>query len=198
MIVVGLTGSVGMGKTTTAALFAEAGTPVYDADAVVHRLYARGGAAVKAVEAAFPGVTHGGSVDRKLLGERVLGDNAALERLNEIVWPLMKDARAAFFAKARAGHAEVVVMDVPLLLETGGEKSLDAVVVVTAPAKVQRDRVLARAGMSEEKLNAILAVQMPDAEKRSRADFVIDTSQGVEHARDQVRAVLESLRQRAE
>ncbi|HLZ83161.1 MAG TPA: dephospho-CoA kinase, partial [Caulobacteraceae bacterium] len=162
MIVVGLTGSVGMGKSTTAQMFAEAGAPVYDADAEVHRLYQRGGAAVPLIEAAFPGVVSEGAVDRALLRERVLGDAEALARLNGIVWPLMGAARAEFFEAARAAKADIVVLDIPLLLETGGEKNVDAVVVVSAPADLQRKRVLARPGMSPEKLEAVLAAQMPD------------------------------------
>ena len=198
MIVVGLTGSIGMGKSTTAAMFAEAGAPVYDADAEVRALYAQGGAAVAPVEAAFPGVTRDGAVDRALLGDRVLGDPDALARLNAIVWPLMGAARAAFFDRARQAGAAIVVLDIPLLLETGGEKTVDAVVVVSAPATAQRDRVLARPGMNETKLGAIVAAQMPDAQKRERANFVIDTSAGLEFARRQVADVLAALRSRAE
>ena len=194
MIVIGLTGSIGMGKSATAALFAEAGAPVYDADAEVRRLYAAGGAAVGPIEAAFPGVTHEGAVDRGRLGELVLGDAAALKRLNGIVWPLMGQARAAFFRDAEAAGAEFVVLDIPLLLETGGERNVDAVVVVSAPEEIQRQRVLARPGMSAAKLDAILAAQMADAEKRARADYVVDTSQGLDHARAQVAAILDGLR----
>jgi len=196
MIVIGLTGSIGMGKSTTAEMFAEAGVPVYDSDAEVRRLYAAGGAAVSPVEAAFPGVSGADGVDRGKLGERVLGDPAALARLNGIVWPLMGEARAAFFRRAEAEHAPFVVLDIPLLLETGGEKNVDAVVVVSAPAAMQRERVLARPGMTEAKLEAILAAQLPDAKKRARADFVIDTSEGLESARRQVAQVLETLRTR--
>ena len=193
MIVIGLTGSVGMGKSATAAMFAEAGAPVYDADAEVRRLYAPGGAAVERVEAAFPGVVVDGAVDRGRLGERVLGDPDALARLNAIVWPLMGEARAEFFRQAQMSGAEVVVLDIPLLLETGGERNVDKVVVVSAPAKIQRERVLARPGMTEAKFEAILAAQMDDAEKRERADFIIDTSQGFDHARRQVRDILNAL-----
>ncbi len=196
MIVVGLTGSIGMGKSTTAALFAEVGTPVYDADAEVHRLYAKGGAAVKPVGAAFPGVVRNGAIDRKRLSETVLGDSAALQRLNRIVWPLMRDVREAFFERARAAKAEIVVLDIPLLFESGGDGSFDAVIVVSAPADIQRARVLARGQMGEAKFAAILAAQKPDAEKRARADFVIDTGVSVEDARRQVQAVLAALRQR--
>ncbi len=196
MIVIGLTGSIGMGKSTTSAMFAAAGVPVYDADAEVHRLYAPGGAAVEPVEAAFPGVAREGAIDRGRLGERVLGDPEALARLNGIVWPLMGQARAEFFDRVQG--AEVVVLDIPLLLETGGDKGVDAVVVVSAPAEVQRARVLARPGMTRERLDAVLAAQMPDAEKRRRAHFIVDTSHGLDHARNQVQAILADLRGRAE
>lgn len=193
MIVVGLTGSVGMGKSSTAAMFAEAGAPIYDADEEVRRLYAPGGAAVAAVGAAFPGVVTGGAVDRGLLGERVLGDPAALAKLNAIVHPLMGEARAEFFRRAREARVSLVVLDIPLLFETGGERTVDKVVVVSAPAEMQRERVLGRPGMSAAKLDAILAAQLPDAEKRARADFVIDTSRDFDHARRQVRAVIDAL-----
>jgi dephospho-CoA kinase len=195
MIVIGLTGSVGMGKSATAAMFAEAGAPVYDADAEVRRLYAPGGAAVDRVEAAFPGVVVDGAVDRGRLGERVLGDPDALARLNAIVWPLMGEARAEFFRQAQASGADVVVLDIPLLLETGGERNVDKVVVVSAPADVQRQRVLSRPGMTEAKFEAILAAQMDDADKRARADFIVDTSQGFDHARRQVRDILLRVRE---
>ena len=196
MIILGLTGSIGMGKSTTAEMFAAAGAPVYDADAEVRRLYAAGGAAVPLIEAAFPGVVREGAVDRGLLGEKVLGDPEALERLNGIVWPLMGAARAEFFRRAEADRIPLVVLDIPLLYETGGEKNVDAVVVVSAPADQQRERVLARPGMTPAKFEAILAAQLPDTEKRARADFVIDTSQGLESARRQVEEVLASLRAR--
>jgi dephospho-CoA kinase len=192
MILVGLTGSIGMGKSTTAAMFAAEGVPVYDADAAVHALYAPGGAAVEPIEAAFPGVTGPGGVDRAALSHRVVGKPEALKRLEAIVHPLVGLSRAAFFEKA-AG-ADIVVLDVPLLFETGGEKAMDAIVVVTAPEHVQRSRVLARESMDEAKLDAILARQMADAEKRARAHFIVDTSQGLDHARGQVRAILATLR----
>ncbi len=194
MIVVGLTGSIGMGKSTTAGLFAAAGAPVYDADAEVRRLYAAGGAAVAPVEAAFPGVTVDGAVDRGRLGDRVLGDPAALARLNGIVWPLMGQAREAFFEAARDAGAPVVVLDIPLLYETGGERGVDCVVVVSAPEEMQSARVLARPGMTQAKLEAIRAAQTPDAEKRARADYVIDTSRGLAFAKDQVRTILQALK----
>ncbi len=196
MILVGLTGSIGMGKSTTARMFAEAGAHAYDADAEVHRLYTQDAAAIAKVEAAFPGVTVDGVVDRGRLGQRVLGNPEALARLNAIVWPLMGEARAAFLAKARA-EAEVAVLDIPLLFETGGERNVDATVVVSAPADLQRERVLARPGMTPEKFAAILAVQMPDLEKRARADFVVDTSLGLEAAKARVDDIMAVLRARA-
>ncbi|HEY1415551.1 MAG TPA: dephospho-CoA kinase [Caulobacteraceae bacterium] len=194
MIVVALTGSVGMGKSSTAAMFAEAGIPVYDADEEVRRLYAPGGAAVAKVEAEFPGVVVDGAVDRGRLGERVLGNPAALAKLNGLVHPLMGEARAAFFGQAREAKAPIVVLDIPLLFETGGERNVDKVVVVSAPADMQRERVLGRPGMTEAKFAALLAAQVPDSEKRERADFVVDTSQDFDHARRQVKAILDALR----
>ena len=194
MIIIGLTGSIGMGKSTTAAMFAAEGVPVYDADAEVHALYAPGGAAVAPIEAAFPGVVHNGGVDRALLGQKVLGDDGAMKRLEAIVHPLVGASRVGFFEAATAAQADVVVLDIPLLFETGGEKRVDAVVVVSAPAAVQRGRVLQRPGMAEDKLDAILARQIKDVEKRARAHFVIDTGKGLDVARDQVREVLAVLR----
>ncbi|HTX49858.1 MAG TPA: dephospho-CoA kinase [Caulobacteraceae bacterium] len=194
MITVGLTGSIGMGKSATAALFAEEGCPVYDADAEVHRLYARGGDAVGPVEAAFPGVVEDGAVNRAKLADLVVGQPDRLDLLNRTVWPLMGQNRQAFFAKAEADGADIVVLDIPLLFETGGERNMDAVVVVSAPEHIQRERVLAREGMSEAKLDGILARQMADEEKRARAHFVVDTSRGFDAAREQVRAILAALR----
>jgi dephospho-CoA kinase len=191
MIVLGLTGSVGMGKSTTAKMFAEEGIPVFDADAEVHRLYE--GRAVAPIEAVFPGVTKDGRVDRKLLSARVVGDGEALMRLESIVHPLVRESRREFLQKARASGAKAALVDIPLLFETDGGEEVDKVVVVSAPFEVQKKRVLAREGMTEEKLNAILARQMPDAEKRKRADFVIDTSRGFSAARDDVRAILREL-----
>ena len=194
MIIVGLTGSIGMGKSTTTTMFKDAGIPVYDADAAVHALYAPGGAAVAPIEAAFPGVVKDGAVDRGELGARVLGDPAALKMLESIVHPLVGMNRIGFFEDAKAANADIVVLDIPLLFETGGQKNVDAVVVVSAPAELQRERVLARPGMSVEKFEAILAKQTPDAEKRERADFVVDTSRGLDAARDQVTAIIAKLR----
>lgn len=194
MLILGLTGSIGMGKSTTAAMFEAEGVPVYDSDAAVHALYAAGGAAVAPVEAAFPGVVTDGAIDRAKLSAKVVGDPEALAKLEAIVHPLVGAHRIGFFEKAQAEGRDIVVLDVPLLFETGGQKSVDKVVVVSAPAEVQRARVLARPEMTPEKFEAILARQLPDAEKRARADFVIDTGQGVEHARQQVRDLLTLLR----
>jgi dephospho-CoA kinase len=191
MFILGLTGSIGMGKSATAKMFADEGVPVHDADAVVHRLYE--GEATPLIEAAFPGTTSGGTVDRTRLGQRVLGDKEAITRLEQIVHPLVTKAREQFLADAEANGAAVAVLDVPLLLETGGEKRCDAVVVVSAPADVQRARAFERPGMTEAKLDAILAKQMPDAEKRARADFVVDTSRGFDAARAQVREILTAV-----
>jgi dephospho-CoA kinase len=188
MFVLGLTGSVGMGKSTTARFFAEAGVPVHDSDAVVHRLYE--GDAVEAIERAFPGTTTGGKVDRKLLAAKVLGNPEALKRLEDIVHPMVQASERRFLAQAEANGKNLAVLDIPLLFETRGERRVDAIVVVSAPSEVQRERVLSRPGMSEERLEAILARQIPDGEKRRRADFVVDTSQGLDAARSQVRTIL--------
>lgn len=193
MLVLGLTGSIAMGKSTTAAMFRDAGVPVHDADAAVHALY--GGPAVEPVEAAFPGVAVDGRIDRERLAARVVGDPEALARLEAIVHPLVRDAERAFLVRAAAAGARCAVLDVPLLLETGGEERVDAVVVVTAPAEVQRARALARPGMTEARLSAILARQMPDAQKRRRAHFLVDTSRGLDEARAAVTAILRSLAQ---
>ncbi len=193
MIVIGLTGSIGMGKTATAKLFAEEGAPVWDADETVHALYAAGGAAVAAIAEAFPGVVVDGAVDRKRLGARVHGDPEAFAALERIVHPLTAGAREAFLAEARRKAAAVAVLDVPLLFETGGADLVDAVVVVSAPEAVQRRRVLERPGMDEATLAALLERQTPHAHKLARADFVIDTSRGFEAARAQVRDVLAAV-----
>jgi dephospho-CoA kinase len=191
MFILGLTGSVGMGKSTAARFFAEQGVPVHDADAEVHRLYQ--GEAVALIEAAFPGTTANGQVDRGGLAARVLDNPAALKRLEAIVHPLVQAAERRMLSEAAAGGAKVAVLDIPLLFETGGDARVDAVVVVTAPEHVQRKRVLARSGMTAEKLEAILAKQMPDAEKRRRADFVVDTSGDFDATRAQVRAILAAV-----
>ena len=191
MIVIGLTGSIGMGKSTTADLFAKAGLPVHSADAAVHDLYR--GEAAPAIEAEFPGSVRDGVVDRGLLADRVLGDPAALKRLEAIVHPLVRAAERAFLRAARESGAPAVILDVPLLFETGAEARCDRIVVVSAPFDVQRARVLARPGMSEEKFRSILTKQTPDAEKRARADHVVDTSRGIEDARRQVKAILDEI-----
>jgi dephospho-CoA kinase len=191
MIVLGLTGSIGMGKSATARMFSEAGVPVHDSDEAVHRLYA--GKAAPLIEAAFPGVVVDGSVDRTRLAARVLGDAAALKALEAIVHPLVRADADAFVASHRAAGAPLVVLDIPLLFETGGRGRVDKVAVVSAPAAVQRERVLARPGMTVEKFEAILARQVPDAEKRRQADFVIDTSRGFDVARAEVERIVAAL-----
>jgi dephospho-CoA kinase len=188
MIILGLTGSIGMGKSTTAKLFAEADVPVYDADAAVHRLYE--GEAVSAIEAAFPGTTANGRVDRNRLSAQVVHDPSAMRRLEQIVHPMLGASRQKFLDDAERSGAPVAVVDVPLLFETGGEKRVDAVVVVTTTPEIQRQRILARDNMTGEKLDAILARQLPDAEKRKRADFVVDTSDGLDHVRARIRDIL--------
>jgi dephospho-CoA kinase len=188
MIILGLTGSIGMGKSTTATLFAEAGVPVYDADATVHKLYE--GEAAPAIEAAFPGTTVDGKVDRNRLSAQVVHDSAAIKRLEQIVHPMLGASRQKFLDDAEQSGAPVAVVDVPLLFETGGEKRVDAVVVVTTTPEIQRQRILARDSMTPEKLDAILARQLPDAEKRKRADFVVDTSHGLDPVRARIRDIL--------
>ncbi len=193
---VGLTGSIGMGKTETAKMFARLGIPVYDADAAVHALYEPGGAAVEAIAAAFPGAVRGGRVDRAALSQAVTADRAALRRLEAIVHPLVAREQQAFLEKSAAAGAEMVVLDIPLLFESGGHARMDAVVVVSAPHDVQRARVLAREGMTEDKLDHILARQMPDAEKRAKAHFVIETDKGLDHAFEAVKKVVAALHER--
>lgn len=191
MIVLGLTGSIGMGKSTTAKMFAEAGVPVHDSDEAVHRLYA--GEAAPLIEAAFPGTAKNGIVDRVELSRHVLGNAAALKKVEAIVHPLVRADANAFLERSRAAGAAIAVLDIPLLFETGGRGRVDKVVVVTAPADVQRERVLARPGMTAEKFEAILAKQVPDAEKRRLADYVVDTGQGLEPARAAVQAIIDDL-----
>ena len=188
MRILGLTGSIGMGKSTTAKLFAEAGVPVYDADAAVHKIYE--GEAAPAIEAAFPGTTVDGKVDRAKLSAKVVHDQAAIKQLEQIVHPMLGASRKKFLEEAEASGAPVVVMDIPLLYETGGEKRVDAVVVVSTDAATQRERILARGTMTNEALDAILARQLPDAEKRKRADFVVDTSHGLDPVRTAIRDIL--------
>jgi dephospho-CoA kinase len=191
MIVLGLTGSIGMGKSTTARMFEDAGVPVHDSDKAVHRLYA--GKAAALVEQAFPGTVRDGAVDRGLLSAQVLGRPEAMKKLEKIIHPLVRADADAFLAHHRTERAPLAVLDIPLLFETGGRERVDKVVVVTAPPEVQRERVLARPGMTEEKLDAILAKQVPDAEKRRQADFIIDTSHGLEAARAEVAHIIAEL-----
>ncbi len=191
MLILGLTGSIGMGKSTTAKLFAEAGVPIYDADATVHRIYQ--GEAAPAIETAFPGTTVDGKVDRAKLSAKVLHDPAAIKRLEQIVHPMLGASRQKFLDDAEASGASVVVMDIPLLFETGGEKRVDAVVVVTTSPEAQRERIMARGTMTSEALDAILARQLPDTEKRRRADFVVDTSHGLDPVRERIRDILQQV-----
>ncbi len=191
MIILGLTGSIGMGKTTAAEMFRQMGAPVFDADHCVHELYE--GAAVGAIERAFPGVTRDGRVDRDALGAMVLGDAPALAKLEGVIHPMVRERRVEFLAKTRDTGARVAVLDLPLLLETGAEKEVDAVVVVTAKYSTQRQRVLARAGMSEEKLLSILDRQTPDGEKRQNAHFIVKTDHGFDAARRQIRAIVAAV-----
>lgn len=192
MIVLGLTGSIGMGKSTTAAMFREAGVPVHDSDEAVHQLYC--GKAAPLVEAAFPGVVVDGVVDRERLSAEVVGKPEALRRLEEIVHPLVRADADAFLEAERKKGAAIAVLDIPLLFETGGRERVDRVVVVTAPAEIQRERVLARPGMTRQKFEAILMRQVPDAEKRRLADYIIGTGEGMEAARASVGRLVEKLK----
>lgn len=194
MIVVGITGSIGMGKTTIARHFADEGVPVVDADAIVHALYA--GPAAPAIEAAFPGTVRDGVVDRQALAAAVLGRPEALRKLESIVHPMVRAEEVAFVERHRAEGADIVVVDIPLLFETKSEDRVDVIVVVSCDPAVQRERVLARPGMTAEKFEAILARQVPDSEKRARADFIVDTGGGLAEARDEVRHILAELRRR--
>lgn len=193
MFVLGLTGSIGMGKSTTAAMFRAAGIPVHDSDATVHDLYR--GSASALIEAAFPGTMRGDAIDRDKLAGRVIGDPAALARLEAIVHPLVRADRTRFLADARAKGADIVVVDIPLLFETSAEKEVDAVLLVTASEAVQKARLTARPNMTPEKLAVIMAKQMPDEEKRRRADFIINTSGGPEDTERQVRELLRIIRE---
>jgi dephospho-CoA kinase len=194
MIIVGLTGGIGMGKSTATALLRRLRVPVFDADAAVHRLQGRGGRAVAPIGAAFPGCVVDGRVDREALRHAVLGNPAALKRLERIVWPLVRDEERRFLARARRRGERVVVLDVPLLFENGGERRVNHVIVVSAPAAVQRARVLRRPGMTEERLAAIRARQMPDAEKRRRADHVVATGLSKHAAQAAIRRIMRQLR----
>ncbi len=195
MIVVGLTGSIGMGKSTTAAMFEDAGVPVHDADETVHRLYS--GRAVPLIEKAFPGTVVDGTVDRDRLSAAVLSDSDKLKQLEAIIHPLVRDEEAGFLSTNRDDGQPVVVLDIPLLFETGGAERVDRVVVVSADAAIQRQRVMQRPGMTEEKFAAILARQVPDSEKRKHADYVIDTGLGMESARHSVNRIVEELKKQA-
>ncbi len=194
MMIVGLTGSIGMGKSVTAKMFAKLGVPVFDADATVHALQAKNGPAIPAIEVAFPGVIKDGALDRDALGKIIFADPEAKKRLEAIIHPMVGEARQAFFAQAEKDGDSFVVLDVPLLFETRGNKACDKVVVVSAPADVQRDRVLARPGMSEEKFENILSRQTPDADKRAGADYIIDTDKGFDHARAEVARIVKELK----
>ncbi len=196
MLLVGLTGSIGMGKSETAKMFREAGLHVYDADAAVHALYDVGGDAVAPIGEAFPGVVKNGAIDREALSKHVVGDGAAMKRLEAIIHPLVGKAQLDWLLAAEEAGATMVILDIPLLFETGGEARVDVIVVVSAPFDTQKERVLARPGMTEEKFLGILERQTPDAEKRSRADYVVDTSQGLDHARGQVAAIIDDLKPR--
>ena len=193
MKIIGLTGSIGMGKTTTAKMFAELGCPVFDADAAVHILYAKGGRAVPLIRAVFPDAVLNGAIDRKQLGNHMRADPLSLKVLESFIHPWVGEMRAEFLAKAQADKAKAVVFDIPLLFETGGEAKVDAVVVATAPPAVQRERVLGRPGMTEALFNMILAKQMSDTEKRKRADYIVETDKGLEAAREQAAAILREI-----
>jgi len=192
MIILGLTGSIGMGKTTAANMFEDAGVPIYSADEAVHRLYS--GSAALLIEAAFPGTVVDGTVDRQKLSAAVVGKPEALKNLESIIHPLVREEETAFLEKARADGAGIALIDIPLLFETGADKRVDKVAVVSVPVEIQRERVLSRAGMSEEKFEAILARQMKDSEKRARADFIIDSSGSFEQTRRQIDAIIAELR----
>lgn len=196
MIILGLTGSIGMGKSETARMFRREGVPVFDADAAVHELFAAGGAAVKPVGAAFPGVVKDGVVDRKALGAKVFKNEAALRELESIVHPLVGRARQRFLKQHGARGTPMVVMDVPLLFETGGERNVDASVVVSAPAFLQRQRVLARPNMDDQRLADVLAQQVPDAQKRARADFIVPSGLGKAPALQAVRRIIKIMSRR--
>lgn len=194
MIVLGLTGSIGMGKSTTAAMFADAGVPVWDADAAVHRLYAAGSEGSRALARIIPhAVSDATGTDRAKLRAAIVADPGLLPQIEAVIHPLVGTDRAGFLDRARADGAKLVLCDIPLLYETGGEKWLDKVAVVSAPAEVQRERVLARPGMTEDAFAAILAKQLPDGEKRKRADFVIDTGRGIEPVRRRVGEIIAEL-----
>lgn len=194
MIIIGLTGSIGMGKSTTANMFRDEGCPVFDADAAVHSLYAIGGKAVPIIKSVFPDAIKDGAVDRAVLGQHMRADPLNLQVLESFIHPLVGELRAEFMETAKTNNADIIIFDIPLLFETGGEKRVDKVVVVTAPANVQRERVLARPGMTKDMFELILSKQTPDAQKRKKADFIIHTDKGLENAREQVQTILRDLR----
>lgn len=197
MIIVGLTGSIGMGKSETAKMFAAKGVPVFDADAIVHTLQAKGGKALEPIEAIFPGVVEDGVLDRAKLGSIVFADVEAKKKLETIIHPMVAEERVAFFNDAEKTGAPFVVLDVPLLFETDGNKACDKVVVVSAPAGIQKERVLRRSGMTAEKFEHIVSLQVPDADKRAQADYCVDSSKGIEHAEHQVADIIQSLQELA-
>jgi dephospho-CoA kinase len=196
MLLIGLTGSIGMGKSETAKMFAAEGVPVYDADAEVHKLYQPGGAAVELLEEAFPGVVQNGAVDRALLSKQVIGNPDALKKLESIVHPLVGQANRAFLERSLKDGVEMVLLDIPLLFETGGRERVDVIVVVSAPYELQRERVLARPDMTEEKFQEIFAKQVSDADKRAGADYIVESDKGLDHACAQVRDIIADLKGR--
>ena len=198
MLLVALTGSIGMGKSTTAKMFADAGVPVWDADAAVHLLYGPGGAGSVAIKSLIPQAVTDEGVNRDILRAAIIEDPALLKQVEALIHPLVGDSRREFLDQARGRGDAIAVCDIPLLFETGGEKAFEKIVVVSAPADVQRERVLSRPGMTEEAFLTILAKQVPDAEKRARADYIVDTSLGMDAARDQVKAIIEDLKAMAD
>ena len=193
MKIIGLTGSIAMGKSETARMFRELGVPVFDADQTVHDLYAEGGAGVAVVEKLFPDAVKENTVDREALGKIVLNDGEAMKKLEKVIHPMVRNQRESFLNNAKSEEKKLVVLDIPLLFETGYDAELDGVVVVSAPYEIQRERVLKRPGMTEKKFESILARQVPDAKKRELADFVVDSSQGLDHAFGQVRQIVQEL-----
>ena len=194
MIILGLTGSIGMGKTTTSGLFADEGCPVFNADKAVHQLYAKGGRAVPLINAVFPDAVVNGAVERSVLGAHMRADPLKLKVLESFIHPWVEDMRKSFFDASRKENADIVVLDIPLLFETGGDKKVDYTVTVSAPAEVQKSRVMARPGMTEELFNMLLSRQLPDEEKRSRADFVLSTGVSIPETRKQVQELVRKLR----
>jgi len=197
MIVAGLTGSIAMGKSETARMFAGLGVPVFDADAAVHEMYAKGGVAVEAIAARFPLAIADGAVDRQRLGELVLNDPEALKALETTIHPLVRRAESEFLDRCRAENRPLAILDIPLLFETGRQRDVDRIIVVSAPVGMQRERALARPGMTPEKFAAIAARQIPDSEKRRQAHFIVDSSKGLDHTLAQVKAIMAKLLQEA-